>query len=443
MTAQTTTSTLSAKFEKTLRSKTLIKKSGRVENIIGLLIEAAGPACNVGELCHIKLKNSAEPILAEVVGFKNNRTLLMPIGDITGIGPGAEVIATGGPLQVELSDELLGRILNGIGIPTDGKAPIKSKEKRSIYSFAPNALTRKRISEPLSVGIAAIDGLMTIGKGQRIGIFSGSGVGKSTLLGMIARYTSADVNVIALIGERGREVREFIEKELGAEGLKKSVVIIATSDQPAIMRLRGAFVAHTIAEYFRDQGLNVMLMMDSVTRFALAQRQVGLTIGEPPAQRGYTPSVFAILPTLLERSGTSENGSITGLYTILVDGDDMNEPIADNVRGILDGHIVLSRELAHRNHYPAIDVLQSISRVMVDIIDKDHWDAAGKCKETVATFRSAEDLININAYVKGTNPKIDYAINMIDKINLFLRQRIDEKRDYNQTLNTLKSLFKK
>ncbi|MBP7653063.1 FliI/YscN family ATPase, partial [Candidatus Dependentiae bacterium] len=355
---------LSDKFKQIINLKPSIKKSGKIANVVGIVIESSGPSCKIGELCYIYPKDSNECKLAEAVGFKNNKVLLMPIGDMAGISQGDEVVAAGHPLQIMLSDSLRGRILNGMGEPADGKNPVIPEEIRSIYSSAPDPLTRKRITEPLSLGISAIDGIMTFGKGQRMGVFSGSGVGKSTMMGMIARYASADVNVIALIGERGREVREFIEKELGEEGLKRSIVVIATSDQPPLMRLRGAFAAHTIAEYFRDKGLNVMLMMDSVTRFAHAQRQIGLAIGEPPATRGYTPSVFSLLPMMLERSGAGENGTITGLYTILVDGDDMNEPIADSVRGILDGHIVLSRELAHKNHYPCVDVLQSVSRVM-------------------------------------------------------------------------------
>ena len=335
-----------------------------------------------------------------------------------------------------------GRILNGLGEPIDGKPAIEPEEIRKIHAAPPDPLTRGRITKQLQLGVSVIDGILSFGRGQRMGIFSGSGVGKSTLMGMIARYTNADINVIALIGERGREVREFIEKELGEEGLARSVVIIATSDQPPLMRLRGAFIAHTIAEYFRDQGKDVMLMMDSVTRFAHAQRQVGLSIGEPPATRSYTPSVFALLPSMLERSGASDKGTITGLYTILVDADDMNEPIADNVRGILDGHIVLSRELAHRNHYPAVDVLQSISRVMIDIVDKRHFELANNLKEIVAVYKSAEELINIGGYVKGSNPKIDYAVKHIDRINAFLKQGVLEKRDFNNTMNMLAAIFK-
>jgi len=325
---------LSEKFKKSLTQKTVVKKSGRIANVVGIVIESAGPACKIGELCYIYPKDGKERKLAEAVGFKDNKVLLMPIGEMSGISQGDEIVATGSPLQIALSDSLRGRILNGLGEPADGKGNIIPEEIRTIYSAPPDPLTRKRITEPLALGISAIDGIMTFGKGQRMGVFSGSGVGKSTMMGMIARYTSADVNVIALIGERGREVREFIEKELGEEGLKRSVVVIATSDQPPLMRLRGAFAAHTIAEFFRDKGLNVMLMMDSVTRFAHAQRQIGLAVGEPPATRGYTPSVFSLLPIMLERSGASDKGTITGLYTILVDADDMNEPIADAVRGI-------------------------------------------------------------------------------------------------------------
>lgn len=375
-----------------------------------------------------------------MVGFKENKILLMPLGELEGIGPGCEVVACGQSFSVGVSPDLLGRVLDGLGNPIDGLGPITYEKEYSVNNSPPNPLQRKRITEPLSFGVRAIDGILTCGKGQRVGIFSGSGIGKSTLLGMIARNTSADVNVIALVGERGREVREFLEKDLGEEGLRRSVVIVATSDQPALVRIKGAMVATTIAEYFRDQGQDVMLMMDSVTRFAMAQREVGLAVGEPPATRGYTPSVFALLPKLLERSGTSMKGTITGLYSVLVDGDDHNEPIADAVRGILDGHIVLSRDLAMQNHYPAIDVMASISRVMNDIVSAEQLDAAGIIKNILATYRDAKDLIDVGAYAKGSNPKIDYAISMIDKVNNYLRQGIDECFNYAQSAEQLKEL---
>jgi flagellum-specific ATP synthase len=365
----------------------------------------------------------------------------MPIGEKAGISPGCEVVATGRPLMVPVGEALRGRILNGVGEPMDGKGPLECEEEYPILRDSPHPLTRPRIKEVLSLGVKALDATLTVGRGQRFGIFSGSGVGKSTLMGMIARFTEAEINVIGLIGERGREVRDFIERDLGEEGLKRSVVVVATNNQAPLVRLRGAFVATTIAEYFRDKGYDVMLMMDSVTRFARAQREIGLAIGEPPAQRGFTPSVFEILPKLLERSGTSDKGTITALYTILVDADDMNEPIADNVRAILDGHVVLSRDLAHRNHYPAIDVLESVSRLMIDIVPPQHEKAARKLREVLATIRDAQDLIDIGAYVKGSNPKIDYALTMIDKVNEFLVQGIFEPADYETTINTLLRMF--
>jgi len=413
-----------------------VKSTGRVNQILGLTIEGDGPAVNLGEHCLIKLKER-EYVSAEVVGFKSGRVVFMPLGDMSGISPGAEIIATGQQLRVEVGEGLLGRVLDGLGNPMDEKGPLLTGNFYPLSAAPPNPLYRKRITTPLAMGIRANDGLLTCGRGQRIGIFAGSGVGKSTLLGMIARNTDADINVIGLIGERGREVRDFLERDLGPEGLARSVVVVATSDQPALVRIKGAMVATAIAEYFRDQGANVMLMMDSVTRFAMAQREVGLAIGEPPTTRGYTPSVFALLPRLLERSGTAETGSITGLYTVLVEGDDMNEPIADAVRGILDGHIVLSRQLAHLNHYPAIDILASISRLMVELTTPEHQEAAGECRNILATYRNNEDLINIGAYNRGSNPKIDMAIEMIPEINRFLQQGVNEKASYNDTVNQL------
>lgn len=416
---------------------------GWVRQVIGLVIEADGPPASIGEVCNIHIPGKDESIKAEVVGFRDNKTLLMPIGEIGGIGPGCEVVATGSPLMIRVGEGLRGRILDGLGNPIDERGPLEYDREYPINNLPPDPLRRRRVSEVLQLGIRAIDATMTIGRGQRFGIFSGSGVGKSTLMGMIARFTSAEINVIALIGERGREVRDFIEKELGEEGLARSVLVVATGDKPPLVRLRGAFTAHTIAEYFRDRGCDVMLMLDSITRFARSQREVGLAVGEPPAQRGFTPSVFTLLPRILERSGTSSKGSITGLYTILVDSDDMNEPIADNVRAILDGHIVLSRDLAARNHYPAIDVLESISRLMIDIVPPEHEQASRRLREVLATIRNAQDLINIGAYVKGSNPKIDYAISMIDQVNEFLIQGIWERVDYEETINRLLEMFSK
>ena len=428
------------KYHRILEHVDTLKPMGRITQVIGIVAESNGPKAKVGELCYINLDNRVS-VRAEVVGFKENKILLMPFGEMGGIGPGCEVMATGVPLSVRVSEALLGRVIDGAGNPIDGKGEIPSRESYPISGHPPDPLTRRRITEPLSLGIKAIDGLLTVGRGQRMGIFSGSGVGKSTLLGMIARYTSADVNVIALIGERGREVREFLERDLGKAGLARSVVVVATSDQPSLLRLRGAFVAIAIAEYFRDQGKDVILMMDSVTRFARAQREVGLAIGEPPATRGFTPSVFEVLPKLLERSGTSDVGSITGLYTVLVESDDMNEPVADTVRAVLDGHIVLSRDLANANHYPAIDVLGSVSRVMVEIANEEQLEAAGRFRDVLATYRGAEDLINIGAYVEGTNPKIDYAKTMIDRASGFLRQGIKERFGFQETLDMLTEMF--
>jgi flagellum-specific ATP synthase len=405
-----------------------VRMNGIVQQVIGLIIESAGPAAHIGEICHVRYHRSKPPMLAEVVGFKSSRVLLMPLGDMSGVRAGAEVIGTGRDLEIAVGDHLLGRILDGLGNPLDSRDLIvpHHAQRYAINASPPDALRRKRITDKLHVGVRAIDALLAIGKGQRMGIFSGSGVGKSTMLGMIARNTSADINVICLTGERGREVREFIEQDLGEEGLRRSVVIVATSDKPPLVRLKAALVGTSIAEYFRDCGKDVMLMMDSVTRLAMSQREVGLAVGEPPATRGYTPSVFALLPKLLERSGTGEKGTITALYTVLVDGDDMNEPIADTVRGILDGHIVLSRSLAAKNHYPAIDVAGSISRVMDQIVSPDQLQAAGDIRNAMSTFREAEDLISIGAYVEGSNPAIDRARRLMPGISSFLRQREHE-----------------
>ena len=408
-----------------------------MNQVIGVVIESNGPAMSVGETCEIRYKRQAEPVVAEVVGFRENKVLLMPLGELGGIGAGAEVKALGCPLSVGLSPDLLGRVLDGLGRPMDERGEIFAERKAPTLATPPDPLTRPRVTEPLSMGIRAVDALLTCGKGQRVGIFSGSGVGKSTVLGMVARNTSADVNVIALVGERGKEVRDFIDRDLGEEGLRRSVVVVATSDQPALIRIKAALVATTVAEYFRDQGLDVMFVMDSVTRFAMAQREVGLAIGEPTTTRGYTPSVFAQLPKLLERAGTSTGGSITGLYAVLVEGDDLSEPISDACRAILDGHIVLSRPLAAANHYPAIDVLQSISRVMPDVTDPAHQSAAAAVRNILATYKEAEDLINIGAYVGGSNPRIDLAISKIESIRHFLRQGIRESASYEEALRGL------
>ncbi|PZD93711.1 flagellar protein export ATPase FliI [Paenibacillus sambharensis] len=417
----------SSKYTEHLRQLDPVRVNGKVTQVIGLTVESEGPDASVGDVCYIYPAKSAKPLKAEVVGFRDNKVILMPLGELHAIGPGCDVVGTGKPLTVQVGSELLGKVLDGLGQPLDGSFIPTRMPHYSTHNAPSNPLFRPRVTEPLGIGVKAIDGLLTVGRGQRVGIFAGSGVGKSTLLGMIARNTSADVNVIALIGERGREVLEFVEKDLGPEGLARSVVIVATSDQPALIRIKGALIATTIAEYFRDRGLNVMLMMDSVTRFAMAQREVGLAIGEPPATRGYTPSVFATLPKLLERAGTGPTGSITAFYTVLVDGDDMNEPIADAVRGILDGHIVLSRSLANKGHFPAIDVLASVSRVMNEIVSEQQKDAANTLKKLLAVYRDSEDLINIGAYQRGSNEEIDQSIAFYDTIRSFTQQKTNEK----------------
>ena len=422
------------KFTEAIYDCSSVKLTGKVTQVIGLVIESQGPTVSVGELCYISSHNpDVPPIPAEVVGFREGYVMLMPVGEMQGIGPGCEVTAAQKMLNVKVGDDLLGRVLDGLGNPIDGKGPLLCKKEYSLQADPPHPLSRPRIHDSLYVGVRAIDGLITMGEGQRIGIMAGSGVGKSTLLSMIARNTEADISVIALVGERGREVRDFIERDLGEEGMKRSVVVVATSDQPALVRIKGAMTATAIAEYFRDQGRKVILMMDSVTRFAMAQREVGLTIGEPPATRGYTPSVFAMLPRLLERAGTSATGSITGIYTVLVDGDDMNEPIADAVRSILDGHIVLSRTIAAQNHFPAIDIMPSVSRVMNEVVSPEHLKAAQQMRQLMAVYRDAEDLIHIGAYVKGSSAKIDESIQKIDAINGFLCQGIFEVDSYEET----------
>ena len=400
---------------------------GRIVKVVGLVIEGDGPAASVGELCHIYPQGQDRPIEAEVVGFREGRILLMPIGTMQGLTPGNRIVSQRARASVRVGPNLLGRVLDGLGQPIDQLGPLSADTTYPLMAAPGNPLARQRITQPLDTGVRAINSLLTIGQGQRVGIFAGSGVGKSTLLGMIARNMRADVNVIALIGERGREVREFIEKDLGPEGMKRSVVVAATSEQPALVRMRGAYVATAVAEYFRDQGADVILMMDSATRYAYASREVGLSIGEPATTRGYTPSVFSQLPLLLERAGAwTESGSITGLYTVLVEGDDMNEPVADAMRAILDGHIVLKRDLAARNHYPAIDVLSSVSRLMIDVVDRKHLAQAGKVKDLMATYARSEDMINIGAYVKGSNPNIDKAIEAAPKIEAFLKQPFDQ-----------------
>jgi len=421
------------------------KKYGKVTQVVGLVIRGVGISASIGELCTIFTEDQRD-VKAEVVGFTKDEVLLMPYGSINGIKSGDRIMPNKKPLTIGISDKLLGRTLNALGEPIDGIENGFSDDdplaKYPVHNDPPDPFERRRIKEPLATGIRAIDGLNTCGKGQRIGIFAGSGVGKSVLLGMIARNTSADINVIALVGERGREVRDFIEKDLGNEGLKRSVVVVATSDQPPLLRSLAPSTAMAIAEYFRDQGKDVLMMMDSVTRYAMAEREIGLAIGEPPATKGYTPSVFAKLPKLLERAGTTmSRGTITGLFTVLVEADDMNDPIGDCVRSILDGHIVLSRELAIRNHYPAIDVNQSLSRLMVEVTSPDHREKAGKFRETLAVYNDAKDLIDIGAYVKGSNPKIDYAIDNIDKINNFLKQPVEERSDFNSTINALIQLL--
>ena len=413
-----------------LTEKSFYKKLGKVTKIVGLTIESAGPDAKLNDLCKIYSADKSQVLYAEVVGFKDSRVLLMPFDVVDGIGPGSIVENTESPLAVKVGDDILGHTLDGLGNPTDG-AELYLDSSYSVEAAPPDPMDREIIS----------DGLLTVGKGQRIGIFAGSGVGKSTLLGMFARNTKADINVIALIGERGREVREFVERDLGPEGMKRSVLVVATSDKPALIRNKAAKTATAIAEYFRDQGKDVLLMMDSLTRFSMAQREIGLASGEPPVTRGYPPSVYSEMPKLLERAGMSDKGSITGLYTVLVDGDDFNEPITDTARSILDGHIMLSRKLGHKNHYPAIDVLQSISRCMSQIVTKEHKKAAGRLKTVLATYNEAEDLINIGAYKSGSNRNIDYAIYKIDAVNKFLTQQTDEKFSFEDELQSLMELF--
>jgi len=416
---------------------------GKVIELTGLVVKASIPGVRVGELCYIESAHKKLPIKAEVVGFKNKEVLLMPLGDLEGIGPGNEVIPTGNCLSVKVGVNLLGRVLDGLGEPMDmdTRGPLHLSEEYPVMASPPDPLQRKRILKPISVGIKAVDGLLTCGEGQRIGLFAAAGVGKSTTLGMIARNTEAEINVICLVGERGREVRDFIEHDLGEEGLSRSVLVIATSDQPALVRCKAAYVATSIAEYFRDHGKRVLLMMDSVTRFARALREIGLAVGEPPARQGFTPSVFSTLPKLLERAGNSNKGSITAFYTVLVEGDDMTEPVADEVRSILDGHIILSRDLASRGHYPAINVPDSVSRVMTNIVDPEHLDAARKLREVLASYEKERDLILIGAYEQGSDPKVDYAIEKIEEVNNYLKQSTQDKVDFHEGVDLLKSIF--
>jgi len=425
-----------------LLDKSYEQEIGKVVKMVGLTIEASGPRANLNDVCYITSNDQSKRKIAEVIGFRENRILLMPYDDMTGVGIGSLVESSGAAFRVPVGNNLLGKVLDGIGNPLD-QSEISYSTFYPAEASPPDPLKRKIISDVLPLGVKAVDAMLTVGKGQRIGIFAGSGVGKSTLLGMFARNTKADINVIALIGERGREVREFIERDLGEEGLRRSVVVVATSDKPALIRKKAAKTATAIAEYFRDQGKDVLLMMDSLTRFSMAQREIGLASGEPPVSRGYPPSVYSEMPKLLERAGNSEHGSITGLYTVLVDGDDFNEPITDTARSILDGHIMLSRKLGHKNHYPAIDILQSISRCMSSIITKEHKVAAGKLKNVLATYYDAEDLINIGAYKNGSNPEIDYAISKIKEVNAFLQQEVDLKIGFTEEIAALMEIFDK
>lgn len=430
-------------YHEAVRSANLYRVKGKVKELTGLIVKAVVPNVRVGELCFIHIANQGKKIKAEVVGFKDNDVLLMPLGDLEGIGPGCDVLPTGDCLRVPVGNQLLGRILDGLGDPVDTKTkgPLKVDTYYPVNNSPPDPLTRRRITQPISVGVKAIDAMLTTGEGQRVGLFAAAGVGKSTLMGMIARNTEAEINVICLVGERGRELRDFLEHDLGTEGLERSVVVCSTSDQPSLVRSKAAYVATAIAEYFRDQGKKVLLMMDSVTRFARALREIGLAVGEPPARQGFTPSVFSTLPKLLERSGNSDKGSITAFYTVLVEGDDMNEPVADEVRSILDGHIVMSRQMANQGHYPAIDVSQSVSRVMSNIIGEDHLNASRKLKEVVANYEKERDLILIGAYESGSNPAVDYAIEKIEEVNQFLKQRTDDKIDLVTAVDQLISIF--
>ncbi len=429
-------------FRSELKGFESYRHMGKIEKIIGMTIESTGPSCNIGDVCRIYTKDMQDFIFAEVVGFQEDKVLLMPYTDLEGVGPGSIVDNTGEKLMVKTGEALMGRIIDAIGNPLDGGAPLEYTDAVPISGIPVNPLTRPKIKEPIELGVKAIDGLLTLGKGQRIGIFAGSGVGKSTLMGMIARKVKADLNVIALVGERGREVREFIENDLGEEGMARSVVVVATSDQSAMMRNKCPLTATAIAEYYMQQGKDVLLMMDNLTRFAMAQREIGLAIGEPPIARGYTPSIYSQMPKLLERAGCFEQGSITGIYAVLVEGDDTNEPISDTVRGIIDGHIILSRKIAAQNHYPAIDILPSVSRLMSTICSKEHKDAAGKLRNLLALYTKNADLISIGAYKPGTNPALDEAVRKIDGINNFLTQKTDEAFTMEETIRLLEEAVK-
>jgi flagellum-specific ATP synthase len=430
-------------YQTVIEEADLYKRYGKVQRVIGIMIESVGPAANIGEVCYIhsNIKHNKKPVLAEVVGFNNENIILMPYNEVSEIGPGCLVESTGKPLTVKIGRGLIGKVVDSLGIPLDGSPLPRGLTSYLTEQSPPNPMSRPTISEPIQVGVKAIDALLTVGRGQRIGLFAGSGVGKSTLLGMIARNSKADINVIALIGERGREVNEFIEKDLGQEGLEKSIVIVATSDQPALMRIKGAYTATAISEYFRDLGYNVNLMMDSVTRVAMAQREIGLATGEPPTTKGYTPSVFSVLPKLLERTGTNKNGTITAFYTVLVDGDDMNEPIADTVRGILDGHFVMDRKLAEQGQYPAINTLKSISRVMNQVVSAEQLELAQLVRSLLAKYEENKDLIQIGAYKRGSDHDIDIAITYHPLIMSFLKQDIFEKLTYEETIEKLREVL--
>lgn len=429
------------KYRRLLDDTDLCVNYGKVDKIVSSTLESIGPEANIGDICIVETTDRSKKIMAEVVGIDGKRVSLMPYVDTDGIGYGSLVQNTKEKLMIGVGEELIGRVVDAIGNPLDGKGPIHTTEKYPINGTPPSPMSRPRIDSIMELGVRAVDGLMTFGKGQRMGIFAGSGVGKSTLLGMIARNVKADINVIALVGERGREVMEFMERDLGEEGLKRSILVVATSDQSAMMRLKCPLSATAIAEYFAAQGKDVLLMMDSLTRFAMAQREVGLSVGEAPIARGYTPSIYNSLPKLLERAGNFETGSITGLYTVLVEGDDANEPISDTVRSIIDGHIMLSRKLAMKNQYPAIDVLASISRLMNDIVDKGHLRAANKLRNLLSVYTANQDLLLIGAYKQGSNAELDEAIAKINAINEFLKQRVDEKSNFDETVAKLEALF--
>jgi len=429
-----------AKYADSLSKFDTLERAGRVTKIVGLAVEATGPPAKIGDVCEMYTLDNDRSLRAEIIGFREGQTLLMPFGSLEGIGLGSYVVYTGTQLRVPVGMSLIGKVLDALGNPFDGSEHDKIEAWYPADNMPPNPLERERIKEALPLGIKAIDSMLTVGKGQRLGIFAGTGVGKSTIMGMMSRYAVADINVIVLVGERGREVRDFIEKDLGEEGLKKSVLVIATSDQPALLRLKCAMTGTAVAEYFRDQGLKVLMLMDSLTRFAMAQREIGMAAGEPPVSRGFPPSVFAILPKLLERTGMSDKGSITALYTVLVEGDDMNEPISDTVRGILDGHIILSRAIAQRNHYPPIDILGSVSRVMPEIVTKEHFEDFGKIKSLIAIYKEAEDLINIGAYKQGANPEIDKSVELHYPIESFLKQGMTDSYTYDETLEMMRQI---